>query len=63
MFRITLWSGGQPSLTYYVKETPRLSEGMVAFRSDDGTVVRLMGSVSIEEGEFAEQRINTMRRR
>jgi hypothetical protein len=63
MYRITLWSGGKPALTHYVKETPRLSEGMIAFRTEDGAVVRLMGNVSIEEGEFVEQRINTMRRR
>lgn len=63
MFRITLWSGGQPSLTYHIKESPKLDQGMVAFRSEDGNVVRLMGTISIEEGDFAEQRINTMRRR
>ena len=62
MFRITLWSGGQPSLTFHIKEQPKFDQGMVAFRSDDGTVVRLTGSISIEEGEFAE-RINTVRRR
>lgn len=63
MFRITLWSGGQPSLTYHVKEQPRYDQGMIAFRTEDGTVVRMMGNVSIEEGDFTEQRINTMRRR
>lgn len=63
MYRITLWSGGQPTLTYHIKDQPRLDQGMVAFRTDDGLVVRLMGNISIEEGEFMEQRINTMRRR
>ena len=60
-FRITLWSGGKPALVGYAKETPRLGEGCVAFRNEDGNVIRLMGDVSIEEGEFSERPINSMR--
>jgi hypothetical protein len=57
-YRITLWSGGKPAMVHYVTETPRLSEGVCAFRTEDNTVVRLMGNISIEEGTFEERRIS-----
>ena len=60
LFRITLWSGSKPVLVHYVKETPRFAEGCLAFRTDDGNVIRLLGTVSIEEGEFEERRISRM---
>ena len=57
-FRITLWSGGKASLVYYVKERPRAAEGGIVFKTDDGNVVNMMGTVSVEEGEFEERRIS-----
>jgi hypothetical protein len=57
VYRITLWSGGKQVLTHYVKETPKMSDGIVAFRGEDDTIVRLMGTVSIEEGVFTERGI------
>ena len=53
-YRITLWSGGKAAMVSYVKETPKMSEGVVAFRTDDGYIVRIMGNISIEEGGFSE---------
>jgi len=57
-FRITLWSGGKPALVHYTKESPKMLDGGVAFRTDDGNVIRVMGTISIEEGEFSEKRIS-----
>ena len=58
MFRITLWSGGKSVITSYAEETPKMSEGIVAYRSEGGNIVRLMGNISIEEGDFKERRIS-----
>jgi hypothetical protein len=60
-FRITLWSGGKPVQVHYVKETPRMADGCVAFKTEDGNVIRLLGNVSIEEGTFEERPISRMR--
>lgn len=62
-YRITLWSGGNPALVNYTKETPAMSDGCVAFRNDDGNVIRVMGNISIEEGEFEERPISRVRMR
>lgn len=62
-YRITLWSGGNPALVSYTRETPAMSDGCVAFRNEDGNVIRLLGSISIEEGEFEERPISRMRTR
>jgi len=62
-YRITLWSGGYPALVHYTKETPGMSDGCVAFRDDDGNVIRVMGNISIEEGEFEERPIARVRMR
>jgi hypothetical protein len=56
-YRITLWSGGKPVMVHYVKETPRMADGVCALRTDDGDVIRMLGTVSIEEGVFEERRI------
>ena len=61
IFRITLWSGGKPVVVHYVKETPQMSEGVVAFRTDDGNVIRITGSISIEQGDFTGARPITAR--
>lgn len=61
MYRITLWSGGKPAMVHYVKAAPRLGEGQCAFQTEDGDQVRLMGTISVEEGEFTERPINRMR--
>ena len=60
-FRITLWSGGKPALMHVVKETPKMTDGCVAYRTDAGEVIRVMGNVSIEEGTFSEGRISMKR--
>ncbi len=57
-FRISLWSGGKAVMVHYINETPKMSEGICAFRLDDGTIIRIMGTVSIEEGTFAERPIS-----
>ena len=62
MYRITLWSGGKPVMLNYAQETPKMSEGYVAFRSEGGNVVRIVGNISIEEGDFKERRITSRQR-
>ena len=62
MYRITLWSGGKPALVHYVKETPQMSGNVVGFKTDDGNAIRLVGNISIEEGDFTERPITGMRR-
>ena len=57
-YRITLWSGGKPTLVHYVKQAPRSADGGIAFQTDDGAVIRLMGNISVEEGEFSERPIS-----
>lgn len=46
----------------YTPETPKMSEGCVAFRSEGGSVVRLVGNISIEEGDFKERPISSKQR-
>ena len=46
----------------YALETPKMSEGCVAFRSEDGNVVRIVGNISIEEGDFKERPISSKQR-
>ncbi len=62
MYRITLWSGGKPVMQNYTPETPKMSEGCVAFRSEGGSLVRLVGNISIEEGDFKERPISSKQR-
>ena len=62
MYRITLWSGGKPVMLNYTQETPKVSEGCVAYRSEDENVVRIVGNISIEEGDFKERRITSRQR-
>ena len=62
MYRVTLWSGGKPVVTNYATETPKMSEGCVAFRSVDGNVFRIAGNISIEEGDFKERPISIRKR-
>ncbi|MEK7794343.1 MAG: hypothetical protein AAB353_07425 [Candidatus Hydrogenedentota bacterium] len=61
-FRITLWSGGKPVSVHYIKEAPQMAEGIVAYKTDDGNAVRLMGTISIEQGDFTERPITGVRR-
>jgi hypothetical protein len=58
-YRITLWSGGKPAMVHYVTEAPGWQNGCLSFRTEDGSIVRLMGTISIEEGTFAERRISS----
>ncbi len=46
----------------YVQEPPKVSEGYVVFRSEGGNVVRIVGNISIEEGDFKERPITTKQR-
>ena len=62
MYRITLWSGGKPVVLNYATETPKISEGCVAFRSESGNVFRIAGNISIEEGDFKERPISSKQR-
>jgi len=62
MFRITLWSGGKPVVQNYTQETPKLSEGCVTFRSEAGNIFRIVGNISIEEGDFTERPISSRQR-
>ena len=49
-------------MQHYTQETPKMSEGCVAFRSDGGSVVRIVGNISIEEGDFKEHPISSRQR-
>ena len=62
MYRITLWSGGKPVVQSYTQETPKLSAGCVTFRSEAGNVVRIVGNISIEEGDFKGRPISSRQR-
>ena len=62
MYRITLWSGGKAVVLNYAQETPKMSEGCVAYRSEGGNVFRIVGNISIEEGDFEERPISSRQR-
>ncbi len=62
MYRITLWCGGKPVMPNYTRETPKLSEGCVTYRSEGGNTVRVVEDISIEEGDFKERRISGRQR-
>ncbi len=60
-YRITLWSGGKPVVLMYSRELPKFSNGCVGFTDEDGNAVYLVGNISIEQGEFSERPITSMR--
>ena len=62
MYRITLWSGGKPVVQSYTQETPKMSEGCVTFHSEAGNIFRIVGNISIEEGDFTARPISSRQR-
>lgn len=60
-FRVTLWSGGKPAMVHYISRPPEVAGACCAFQTDDGNHVRLLGTISIEEGKFEERPISGLR--
>jgi hypothetical protein len=57
-YRVTLWSGGKAVMQHYTTERPKYSEGRCAVKIDENSMVHLIGTISIEEGAFAERPIS-----
>lgn len=57
-YRVTLWSGGKAVMQHYTPERPKYSEGRCAVQIDADTTVHLIGTISIEEGQFGERPIS-----
>ncbi len=59
-FRVCLWSGGRVAMTWITNKMPTPAEGGGGYRfhaEDSGLLVEVVGTVSIEEGDWEYEKL------